>query len=163
MNTLNIYQINELLKEAVNVLNELPEYKKVKELKALLHQKYEERKQLSEDELKQELIKLGFEVRTSHKVIGDKWVSTTNDFDFIIVHKSQPDIELVRVNIDGSKIKVKDNVWTESWKYYGIGTGKDEESAWQSAVLNYAWNTVEKTLKLVKDSYPPPILLNEGI
>jgi hypothetical protein len=109
-----------------------------------LNQKYEERKQLSENELKQEFIKLEFEARTGHKVIVDKWVSTTNDFDFIIVHKSQPDIELVRVNIAGSKIKVKDNVWTEFWK----GTGKDEESAWQSAVLN----TVEETLKLVKDS-----------
>lgn len=152
MNTLNIYQINELLKEAVSVLNDLPEYKKVEELKALLNQKYEERKQLSEGELKEELIKLGFEVKTGHKIICDKWVNVSNAFDFIIVHKSQPEIELVRVNIDRSLIKVKGNIWTESWKYYGIGVGKDEESAWQSAVLNYAWNTVEETLKLVKDS-----------
>ena len=152
MNTLNIYQINELLKEAVSVLNDLPEYKKVEELKTLLNQKYEERKQLSEGELKEELIKLGFEVRTGHKIICDKWVNVSNAFDFIIVHKSQPEIELVRVNIDRSLIKVKGNIWTESWKYYGIGVGKDENSAWQSAVLNYVWNTVEETLKLVKDS-----------
>ena len=59
---------------------------------------------------------------------------------------------MVRVNIDRSLIKVKGNIWTESWKYYGIGVGKDENSAWQSAVLNYVWNTVEETLKLVKDS-----------
>ena len=126
MNTLNIYQINELLKEAVSVLNDLPEYKKVEELKTLLNQKYEERKQLSEGELKEELIKLGFEVRTGHKIICDKWVNVSNAFDFIIVHKSQPEIELVRVNIDRSLIKVKGNIWTESWKYYGIGVGKDE-------------------------------------
>lgn len=152
MNNLDIYQINELLKKAVNTLNELPEYKKVEELKTLLNQKYEERKQLSENELKQELIKLGFEIRTGHKIICDKWVNVSDAFDFIIVHKSQPEIELVRVNIDRSLIKVKGNVWTEPWKYYGIGVGKDEDNAWKSAVLNYVWNTVEETLKLVKDS-----------
>lgn len=146
---IDIYQINELLKEAIDVLNKTPECKRVEELKALLNQRYDERKQLSENELKKELIKLGFEVRTGHKVIGDKYAGSSNNFDFIIVHKSQPEIELVRVNIDRSLIKVKGNVWTEPWRYYGLGVGKDEESAWKSAVLNYVWNTVEETLQLV--------------
>lgn len=155
---MDIYQVNTLLIQAQEQLKISSEYQKVQELKTLLEQKYNERENLSKDERKQELVKLGFEVRTGHKLFSndviERGVMTyhLDDYQFIVVHKSQPPINEVSINYNNWD----DCVYIHFGDYksedtYTLGISNSEEGAWTSACKTWIESSIEEINELIKE------------
>lgn len=138
---MNLYDLNQQLNSAQLLLEECQEYKSVQSIKNQIKEELSRLKSFSFPSDKEALMDFGFECRTGYEIELDPpdLNEPTEEWTYIIIHKSQPKFKLVWFNNsydEGLNIKFGEEIVSCDWSNYGLGLGSDEEKAWKNGLIN---------------------------